>query len=224
MTTLLALDCAAASCSVAVYAEGAVRAKAFEPMATGQAEVLVPMVQSVMADAGLTYADLDVIAATQGPGSFTGLRVGLATARGLALAAGIGCLGLTTTEVLAEAAIANGIEGRILAVLDTRRADVYAQLFDDQTALSAPDAIPYDALAALVGTGPVTVVGDVAAQAAEGLNEAAVFNAAVLPDAIHVAARAARLYVPGMDLALPQPLYLKPPQATIPKHGGRLRP
>lgn len=224
MTVILAIDSAASSCSAAVWADGAVRAHAFAAMAHGHAEALVPMVQRVMAEAGIAFAALDVIAVTRGPGSFTGLRVGLATARGLALAAGVPCLGLTTTEVLAEGARAAGAEGRILAVLDTRRADVYAQAFDGETPLSDAQAVEYSALAALAGDGPLCVVGDVAERAAEPLAHATALAGVSEPDARHVAALAARRFTSGMTVDLPQPLYLKPPQVTMPKDGGRLRP
>jgi tRNA threonylcarbamoyladenosine biosynthesis protein TsaB len=224
VTTLLALDSAAASCSAAVLANGRLLAHAHVEMAHGQAEALVPMIQAVMAEAKTTFADLDLIAATRGPGSFTGLRVGLATARGLALAADVPCLGLTTTEVLAEAARAEGARGRILAVLDTRRADVYAQAFDGAEALSEPAAVAYDDLPAFAGPGPVTVVGDAQARAVDALADAAPLPAVAQPDARHVATAAARRFTPGERPPLPQPLYLKPPQATLPKDGGRLRP
>lgn len=224
MTAILALDSAAASCSAAVWVDGAVRAHDFAAMAHGQAEALVPMVQRVMAEAGVAFAALDLIAVTRGPGSFTGLRVGLATARGLALAAGVPCLGLTTTEVLAEGARAAGAAGRILCVLDTRRADVYAQVFDGETPLADAQAIDYSALGALAGDGLVSVVGDAAPRAQAVLRNATVLAAVNQPDARHVCALAARRFTPGAAFGLPQPLYLKPPQVTMPKDGGRLRP
>ena len=224
MTLLLALDSSVASCSAAVLADGDVRARACVAMAHGQAEALVPMVQSVMSDAATTFAELDLIAASRGPGSFTGLRVSLATARGLALAAGVPCLGVTTTEALAEGARAAGVEGRVLAVLDTRRADVYAQLFDGMTPRGEPTAVAYDDLSAFVGAGPLTVVGDAADRAAERLEAATVLGTIAQPDAVYVGTVAARRFQPGVVVASPQPLYLRPPQATMPKDGGRLRP
>ncbi|MCB2100253.1 MAG: tRNA (adenosine(37)-N6)-threonylcarbamoyltransferase complex dimerization subunit type 1 TsaB, partial [Rhodobacterales bacterium] len=101
--TLLALDSATGACSAAVRAGGALVAHRFQAMARGQAEALMPMAAEVLAEAGLTATDLDGVAVTRGPGAFTGLRIGLSAARGLALAAGVPCLGVTTFQALAEA-------------------------------------------------------------------------------------------------------------------------
>lgn len=228
MTVILGLDTAAAACSVAVLVDGAVRAHGFQAMAHGQAEALAPMMQTAMAEAGLDYDDLDAVAVTVGPGSFTGIRIGLSMARGVALAADKPCLGLTTLDVLAEGAGDAFKAGCGLAVMDTRRRDVYAQVFTDGVAGGVPVAVPYDELAALVGAGPVVVAGDVAARAVEALTAAGVTATALgaprTLDASWLAAVAARRFVPGAAVALPTPLYLHPPVATVPKNGGRLRP
>ncbi|MCH7931874.1 MAG: tRNA (adenosine(37)-N6)-threonylcarbamoyltransferase complex dimerization subunit type 1 TsaB, partial [Proteobacteria bacterium] len=92
---VLALDTATAACSVALWSDGTVLAQRFATMARGHAEALMPMVEAVMAEAGLAFADLDLVATTVGPGTFTGLRVGLAAARGLALAGGLPIVGVT---------------------------------------------------------------------------------------------------------------------------------
>jgi tRNA threonylcarbamoyladenosine biosynthesis protein TsaB len=100
---ILAMDTATSSCSVALWCDETIVAARREVMSRGQAEALVPMIGDVLAEAKVTASDLDLLAVTVGPGAFTGLRIGLATARGMGLAAHVPCLGLTTTEVIAHA-------------------------------------------------------------------------------------------------------------------------
>jgi tRNA threonylcarbamoyladenosine biosynthesis protein TsaB len=99
---ILAIDTALNACSVALVADGATQISMVEPMAKGQAERLACMVEEAMTQSGLAMADLDRIAVTQGPGTFTGVRIGLAFGRGLAIALGKPCIGLSTLEVLAK--------------------------------------------------------------------------------------------------------------------------
>ncbi|MHA1569433.1 MAG: tRNA (adenosine(37)-N6)-threonylcarbamoyltransferase complex dimerization subunit type 1 TsaB, partial [Alphaproteobacteria bacterium] len=87
MVKLLALDTATGACSVAIWHEGGVLRRRVAEMAHGHAEALMPMVREVMHAAGASFTDLDAFAVTVGPGAFTGLRIGLAAARGMALAA-----------------------------------------------------------------------------------------------------------------------------------------
>ena len=131
---ILAFDTAVAACSVALWRDGVVLAAARETMDQGQAEALMPMIEAVMAKAGASYAALDRVAVTVGPGSFTGVRVGLAAARGLGLAAHKPVIGVMTTEVLAAAvAEAERKDGvHILAAIDTKRGDLYVQQFDER--------------------------------------------------------------------------------------------
>jgi len=98
---ILAFDTALGACSAAVWADGLVLARAFEPRSRGHAEALLPMIEAVLAEAGLRLDALDRLAVTVGPGSFAGTRVGLAAARGLALATGLPLVGVTTLEAVA---------------------------------------------------------------------------------------------------------------------------
>jgi tRNA threonylcarbamoyladenosine biosynthesis protein TsaB len=123
---ILAFDCSGASCSAAVVIDGAVTASRFREMSRGQAEVLVPMIAEVMAEAGIDFAALDAIATTLGPGSFTGLRIGLATARGVALAADRPILAVTAFEAFRAASPA----GPLTVLIDSRRGPLFVQAFD----------------------------------------------------------------------------------------------
>jgi tRNA threonylcarbamoyladenosine biosynthesis protein TsaB len=219
---ILAFDSAVAACSVAVWQAGRVLAAAREVMDQGQAEALMPMIARVMEAAKVDYAALDRIAVTVGPGSFTGVRVGLAAARGLGLAAGKPIVGVMTTEVLA-AAVEDNRSLSIVAAIDTKRGDLYVQRFSPQAVSMGTVVVvaPAD-LAAWCPTGEICVVGDGAKLAVETLGARAQVSAAsALPDAVVLARLAAtRAPEPGGPL----PVYARAPDAIVPEHGGRLRP
>lgn len=228
---VLGIDTATAACSAALWADGAVLARRSEAMERGHAEALLPMVVEVMSEAGGGFGRLDLVAATVGPGAFTGLRVGLAAARGLALACGRPCIGVTTLEAVAAGARAgaDGPRGRTLLVaLRSRRAELYVQTFDDAgVATRPPSAVLAEALPGMVAP-PVLVVGDAGPEAAGALAaagvDAAIGAAPGVADPGVVAAIAASRRRDGADLPPPAPLYLRPPDAVRPKDGGRLRP
>ncbi|PCI34562.1 MAG: tRNA (adenosine(37)-N6)-threonylcarbamoyltransferase complex dimerization subunit type 1 TsaB [Alphaproteobacteria bacterium] len=168
---ILALDSALSSCSAAVIKDGEIVSEIFENRMRGQAERLLPLCQEVCAEAGLSFDDLDAIAVTRGPGTFTGVRIGLAAAKGLALALDIPLIGVTTLSVSARNAAKNSCEGRIAIAHDARRSEVYLQIFDlkagQVTAVSEPLAVPLAEVAthleervtALMGTGAELVQG-----------------------------------------------------------------
>ncbi len=224
---LLGLDTAVAGCSVALWENGAVLRRQAADMARGQAEALMPMVDHVLS--GEALSSVEAIAVTVGPGSFTGLRIGLAAARGMALAAGRPCLGVTTLEAVAHAVDAGEPAGRALLVaLETRRADVYAQTFSpDLEPLAPPAAVPPDDLAAWAGADRVLVAGDAAERAVASLTDAGVdahvSTAPGRPDAAVVAAIAAGRWQPGAPIAPPPPLYLRPPAVTLPRPSAAAR-
>lgn len=225
---ILAFDTSIAACSVALWREGAVLAAAQEVMDQGQAEALMPMIEAVMAKAGINYAELDRIAVTAGPGSFTGVRVGIAAARGLGLASGKPVVGVMTTEVLAAAVTdaeceRAGEHSHILTAIDTKRGDIYVQQFAVASRQGgAVCSIAPSDLAAWSAPGPVLVVGDAAAVASEILGGRAVLSAALaLPDAA-ILAQLAATHTPIQGG--PLPVYVRPPDALMPHHGGRLRP
>lgn len=194
-------------------------------MERGQAEALVPLMQTVMDDAGVEdYTALDRIAVTMGPGSFTGLRVGLATARAVAVAADRPVIGITTTEALAAAVPPDQrANKRVLAVIDSKRADLFLQWFAaDLTPLSDPDSAEPDAVRAALAETPTVVVGDAVAMLGElPAGCVAAHPTLALPDPAVIAALAANKPLPS---APPGALYIRPPDAKLPVNGGRLRP
>lgn len=226
---VLALDTAMAQVAVALWegdpgTDGRVLAARATPMERGQAEALLPMVADVMADAGADFASLDRIAATRGPGAFTGIRIGLAAARGLGLAANVPVVGIATTAAIAANVPAGDRAGRALLIaLDTKRGDFYAAAALPDGAPGAPAVVAPDGLAALVGGGgDVICAGDGAAAAVDILckdgRAAAVATAPPVPDAAVVARLAAAVHV-GEAADAPEPLYLRPPAVNLPGVG-----
>ena len=164
---VLAFDTCLGGVSVAVRWQGArgewLSCDRFELREGGHAERLMPMIAEVMEEAGLAFADLERIAVTVGPGTFTGVRGGVAAARGLALASGVAVVGATSLAVMAHGAdeLLGPRNEQLLAVaVDARRGMVYLQLFADaQDRTSQPLLLAPEEVAALVGAKPVTVVG-----------------------------------------------------------------
>lgn len=221
--TILAFDTTAGACSAAVLRGGTVAAAEYERMTRGHAEALMPMIGRVMAEAGLSYNDLDAVGVTVGPGAFTGIRIGLAAARGIGLAAGIPVIGVSTLHALAPVA-----GGDVLAVMDTKRNDFYAQRFRDGAPEGEPAVVDAEALVRMAADGgTVTILGDAAVAAATILDEAgcavAGVESAAAPRAERVAEIAAARFAKGGDFPPPEPLYLRPPMAKLPKNGGALR-
>lgn len=208
---VLGLDTAVGACSVAVLADGRPLAVLSEPMLRGHQERLAPMVREAMAQAGLTFDALDRVGVTVGPGSFTGLRVGLAFAKGLGLALGIPCVGVGTLEALAASEPGADLT---LAVIDARRGQVYLQAFSQGRALMAPDALSLEMAAARLAelrpTGSIDIVGP-GAPLLEGLAPGSRIVARAAPDPVALARLAqSRPATPA------RPLYLRAPDAKLP--------
>ena len=209
---ILAIDTCLFACSAAVVQDGAVLAGRVEPMSRGHQERLAPLVAQLMGEAGVAFGQLDRIAVTVGPGSFTGLRVGLAFAKGLSAALAIPAVGVGSLEALAQPH-----KGRVFAVLDAKRGQVYLQAFADGAAVSAPDALPIETAAARVAElAPDILVGTGAALLAEMRPSAQAIVIDHADPAAIAAIGAARAPTP------PRPLYLRAPDAKLP--GGRSLP
>jgi tRNA threonylcarbamoyladenosine biosynthesis protein TsaB len=224
--TILALEASAAACSVALWRAGSLAAHRFRPMARGHAEALMPLAIEVLAEAGIGFGDLDTVAVTVGPGAFTGLRIALAAARGIALAAGIPVIGVTTFAAIAEAVpMAERTDRSLLVLLDSKRGDLFAQLFaSDLSPVGEPEIVPPAGIGRLVSSGPLVLAGDGvvllgAAVAALG-RQVAVSIVQGPPDAAAVARLAARLARSGHGLP-PTPLYLRAPDARLPEDPGQ---
>jgi tRNA threonylcarbamoyladenosine biosynthesis protein TsaB len=166
--TILGIDCAGQACTVVLRRGEVTLASAVECMRHGQAERLVPIIENVLHNAGLTPVQLDAIGATVGPGGFTGVRIGLATARGYALGLSIPVIGTSRFRVFAGAA--GDVEGPLLAAVDIRRDDVALQWFAGPNCPlgDAWTATP-EAMADTLDAAPVPLVGDAAERIAAAL-------------------------------------------------------
>ena len=219
--TLLGFDTATTACSAALWAGAEVIAHRRIEAGGRHAEALVPMLCEVVADGGTTLAAVDRFAVTVGPGSFTGIRIGLAAARGLALALQRPLIGLSTLEVLAAGVPVDERDGSVLAALDAGRGRLYAQLFDRSLrALSEPEALAAEALPELVAAAkgsPLVVVGtghEVALAALAPAIEARPATGSPTPDTrVLVRCAAARAeteaQAQGSVAASVRPLYLR---------------
>jgi tRNA threonylcarbamoyladenosine biosynthesis protein TsaB len=217
---ILAFDCSGAACSAAIRIDSVLVAERFAAMDRGQAEVLLPQIEAVLGDAGIGFPDLDVIATTTGPGSFTGLRIGLAAARGLALAAGKPLLALTGFEALLAGLTEENLIGRKVAVaIDSRRGPVFAQMFEFAVAgwapLAPPTSLEPDAFDAWLPPEPMLILADPGAAAPPERPGLAVKRSAI--QAGDIARVAAALGPAGIGRLAAVPLYLRPPDVTMPK-------
>lgn len=217
---VLALDTTLGACSAAVAhgnpAAPTIRGR-FELREREHAEAIVPMIEAALADAAMPYESLDAIAVTTGPGSFTGVRVGIATARALALALELPVIGVTSLEVMARMALdeLDDPPEALGAVVDARRRQVYFALFDAEGDVrSAPQALAPEAAAELLPRqGRVVLAGGGAELVRQAAANAGAFEAvlpALQPDA-SVLAQMAMTRTP-QDEPL-RPLYLRPPDA-----------
>lgn len=225
---ILALDTCLGACSVAILKEDVVVARRFEVLGRGHAERLVPMVQDVMSEARTDFAALDRIGVTIGPGTFTGVRIGLAAARGFALAAGIPLVGVTSTEAVAEALYrdAAGVSSpETLAVIhDARRGEAYVQVFRKTgnaamlaEAVTDPSVVGLEEVPAMLPTGPLAVAGTGVDLIRPGLTrqrpDVRLAGGHDYPDAVEVGLIAARRKTAKDGV---HPLYLRAPDAKLP--------
>ena len=222
----LAFDTTLAACSVAVCDGEDALAHERERLSKGHAEILVPMIRSALSAASTRFDDLDLIAVTVGPGTFAGIRVGLAAARGIALTTGARVAGMTTLAAVAEGARRRREtdEERTIAVLqDARRAELFHQAFppDDGAAVPGPTVIALADAPSVLPPGPVTVVGSgvelVRDRIAGRRPDVRFSDAPSIPDAVHVARAGLKLAKSGgIGNDAPEPLYLRAPDARAP--------
>ncbi len=222
---VLAIDTALEACSAAVLdTERGVLASESIPMQRGHAEALMPLIARVMDAARTAFAAVDRIAVTTGPGSFTGLRVGIAAARGLALAAERPAYGITTLAAYAAPRIAQDDSIPVVAAIDARHGHLYMQIFGPGgRTLMAPRIAGIGEAIRAAANGRTRIVGSAAnvLAAAWPDREAApeLVDQQAAPDVTWVARLGAA--VAGAPAGPPKPLYLREPDAQ-PQDAARL--
>lgn len=213
---LLAIETSGSACSVAIRTAPG-QPPAHEIMATshGHATALAPMIARLAKASGIDLKTLGAIAVSCGPGGFTGIRVGLATARAMALAVGCPVIGIGSFQALAATAARSGgrLGARNLVILDSRRSLLFTLALDAElTAVAPPELLDADAIAARCRSGDATVIAD-----AELTQLAALGGMRANADAIAVAELAATR--PDLHLAA-EPIYLRAPDVSQPRKAG----
>ena len=218
---ILAIDTALDACAAAVVDTRNARVIALESQAMkrGHAEALMPLIARVMKTSGTAFTALDRIAVTTGPGSFTGLRVGLSAARGIALAADKPVVGLTTLTAYAAPVVAENGEHPIICAIDARHGQVYFQAVSgDGSPLIKPKIAPIEEALAAAKFGTPHLVGNAATILAEHWPAEAPppfrVDMQAAPDIIWVAWVGAAV---SPETAPAKPYYLRAPDAKPPK-------
>lgn len=214
MSKILGIDSASESLSVALAESGNILSFRKITQDSGYPEIMVPLIREVMEEAKASFNDIDVVAAGGGSGSFTGIRIALAVAGGIAMVTG--CKATAISNFLASAFMVPSLEREkadvIVSVLETRRADFYIQMFDkDLKPLSNPQALSADMLS--LPKGKILFAGDAAERLYKELGQKEDVSVMLntIPDAAVIAAVAESL---GDNLPALTPIYVTPANVT----------
>jgi tRNA threonylcarbamoyladenosine biosynthesis protein TsaB len=215
---LLAIETSTEACSVALLVDGAVSER-FEVAPRRHAELVLPWLEALLAEAGVRRRDLDAIAVSRGPGAFTGVRLGISIAQGIALALDRPLLPVSTLAVLAQGGLRDAAGQGVLAAIDARMGEVYFGAFArdgdgvralDGEVVASPDAVvpPAGGPWHGVGTGFAAADGALARNLGDRL---ARVDASALPRAADLARLAARAHAAGAGMApeAVEPAYLR---------------
>ena len=224
MARILLIETSTAQLSTALAEDGTVTAFRICHEPRMQAALTAPFVKEILDEKGLTVKDLDAVCVGRGPGSYTGLRVGVSTAKGLCFGAGLPLLAAGTLDTLVAEAHRLGVvpEGcrHIVPMVDARRMEVYTAVFTPdgrQLTETKPVVVDESGFAAELAEGPVLFIGDGALKCREAITSENAHFAAAFPTAMAMAPLAEAAYNEKRfeDVAYFEPFYLKDFVATV---------
>lgn len=219
MERIILIETSTALCSVALAEDGAVTAYRESSAPKAHASLTAVFIQEMLDERGLKLADCDAVCVSMGPGSYTGLRVGVSTAKGLCFGAGKPLLAVGTLDTLV--AQASGDYRFIIPMVDARRMEVYTAVFENgqQIAETAPAIIDENSFAEYLEHGPCLFIGDGAGKCADVIRHPNAHFCQCHPKASSMLAPALAAYRAGdfKDVAYFEPFYLKEFVATVSK-------
>ena len=221
MARILLIDTATARLSIGLADNGTVVASRTCDEPRRQASLTAPLVQEVLLDQGLRVADCDAVCVSSGPGSYTGLRVGVSTAKGLAFGAGIPLIAIGTLDILASGYDPEAFR-YIVPMIDARRMEVYTAVYSaDGRRLTPVEAkvVGPDSFARELAQGPVLFTGDGALKCREVITHPQALFQESRPDVAAMAVLAQKAWEEKRfeDIAYFEPFYLKDFVATVPR-------
>ena len=217
--TLLALDTSAHLCAACIYdgKTAEILAERSDDIGRGHAEVLLSVITDCLAQANLDYKALSAIGVMIGPGSFTGVRVGIATARGLALALEIPVIGVSTLDAVEEITRDAGVDGPLATLLNAGRDQAYCKIsgYENTEQNMAPCVLEYTTIANRINDTGITVCGSGSLPVQEQLDKPVVIRNEFATAPISTVAKIAdnRIQTGTETSSSPEPLYLRPPDA-----------
>jgi tRNA threonylcarbamoyl adenosine modification protein YeaZ len=223
---ILAIDTALDACAACVATDASDDLLAEESMvlARGHAEALLPLVERVISRIEGGFESLDRVAVTVGPGSYTGLRVGLSAARAIGLATGVPVVGVTTLSALLAPLLALNGDGLIAAAIDARHGAVYIQAMSVGDGIVVPPSLlKLDEAVERLGTGPVTLIGSGAPALAASAKSRGISAEVAGTGAPEIAWVASLGIVADPAQAMARPLYLRGPDAQPQDHARLAR-
>jgi tRNA threonylcarbamoyladenosine biosynthesis protein TsaB len=219
MPSILCIETSSQVCSVALATQGHIFYKE-SPKPQAHAEALAGLVKDCLAEAGMQFKDLQAIAISEGPGSYTGLRIGTSLAKGLCFALGIPIIPVSTLKIIAYTALQQGAKGHIWPMIDARRMEVYHAVFNQGLNILTPVSngiITDEGFVPYVVDGQTSICGDGADKAQEVLKLKLIH---VHLNASSMCPLALQAYLDKQfaDLMAFEPFYLKQANITTPSH------